>query len=375
MENAINSVETETKQPQQEDVGAVCAELAALQKQADDVDAVRVSELTDPMLMQNDDRFVLFPITYAEIWKMYKKAEASFWTAEEIDMADDVTHWATRLNDGERSFISTVLAFFAASDGIVNENLASRFMKEVQAPEARCFYGFQIMIENIHGETYSLLIDTLIKEQPERMRLFNAHRTMPCVEIKSSWAIKWMSSDRTFAERLIAFAAVEGIFFSASFCAIFWIKRRGIMPGLCMSNEFISRDEGLHTEFAILLYHHLKCRLPESVVHGMIREAVAVEKTFVAGALNVMLIGMNAELMCQYVEFVADHLCVWLGYDKIFNATNPFDWMVSISLEGKSNMFERRTSEYQMSGVALPSASVAARVIESSNGLMYDNDF
>lgn len=280
---------------------------------------------------------------------MYKKAEASFWTAEEIDLSQDQKDWEN-LNDGERHFISHVLAFFAASDGIVNENLAINFMQEVQLPEARCFYGFQIMMENIHAETYSLLIDTYIKKQSEKDYLFNALETVPCVKKKGEWALKWINSEN-FTERLIAFAAVEGIFFSGSFCSIFWLKKRGLMPGLTFSNELISRDEGLHCDFACLLYSMLNEKLPESRVLEIIGDAVEFEKEFVTDALPVDLIGMNAKLMSQYIEFVADRLLVSLGCSKLYNATNPFDFMEMISLQGKTNFFEKRVGEYQKAGV------------------------
>ncbi|KUG07024.1 ribonucleoside-diphosphate reductase [Solirubrum puertoriconensis] len=281
---------------------------------------------------------------------MYKKAEASFWTAEEIDLSQDQKDWEN-LNDGERHFISHVLAFFAASDGIVNENLAVNFMQEVQMPEARCFYGFQVMMENIHSETYSLLIDTYIKDPKQKDYLFNALETVPAVTKKGQWAIKWINSEN-FTERLIAFAAVEGIFFSGSFCSIFWLKKRGLMPGLTFSNELISRDEGLHCDFACLLYEkYLVNKLPEARVHEIIRDAVSIEQEFVTDALPVNLIGMNAQLMSQYIEFVADRLLVALGYRKIYNATNPFDFMEMISLQGKTNFFEKRVGEYQKAGV------------------------
>lgn len=301
------------------------------------------------LLQENKDRFVLLPIKYPEIWKMYKKHEASFWTAEEIDLSPDLKDWE-RLNNDERHFIKHVLAFFAASDGIVNENLAVNFMKEVQLPEARCFYGFQIMIENIHSETYSLLIDTYIKDPAEKNRLFHAIDTVPCVQKKAQWALRWIN-DGSFAERLVAFAAVEGIFFSGSFCSIFWLKKRGLMPGLSFSNELISRDEGLHCDFACLLYSMLETKLSQERIHAIIRDAVENEHEFVTDALPVSLIGMNSKLMCQYIEFVADRLLVALGYDKIYNATNPFDFMETISLQGKTNFFEKRVAEYQKAGV------------------------
>lgn len=306
--------------------------------------------MTEPILIENKDRFVLFPIKHNAIWEMYKKAEASFWTAEEIDLAQDLQDWSTKLNDDERHFIKHVLAFFAASDGIVNENLAINFLNEVQYPEARCFYGFQVMIENIHSETYSLLIDTYIKDPIEKDKLFHAIETVPCVGKKAEWAIKWIGSS-SFAERLIAFAAVEGIFFSGSFCSIFWLKKRGFMPGLSFSNELISRDEGLHCDFACLIYNQLKNKLSSERVTEIITNAVLIEKEFVSDALPVRLIGMNSELMCQYIEFVADRLLQSLGCPKFYNATNPFPFMEMISLQGKTNFFEKRVAEYQKAGV------------------------
>ncbi|GAB2953278.1 ribonucleotide-diphosphate reductase subunit beta [Hymenobacter coalescens] len=304
----------------------------------------------EPLLVENPNRFVLFPIQNDDVWQMYKKAEASFWTAEEIDLSQDQKDWEG-LNDGERHFISHVLAFFAASDGIVNENLAVNFMQEVQMPEARCFYGFQVMMENIHSETYSLLIDTYIKDPKQKDYLFNALETVPAVAKKGEWAIKWINSEN-FTERLIAFAAVEGIFFSGSFCSIFWLKKRGLMPGLTFSNELISRDEGLHCDFACLLYErYLQHKLPQERVHEIIRDAVRIEQEFVTDALPVNLIGMNAQAMSQYIEFVADRLLVSLGYQKIYNASNPFDFMEMISLQGKTNFFEKRVAEYQKAGV------------------------
>lgn len=304
----------------------------------------------EPILIENKDRFVLFPIKHQEIWDMYKKAEASFWVAEEIDLMNDLNDWNVKLNDNERYFIKNVLAFFAASDGIVNENLAVNFMNEVQYPEARCFYGYQIMIENIHSETYSLLIDTYIKDTEEKNHLFHAMETVPAVKQKAEWAMRWIQNGN-FAERLIAFAAVEGIFFSGSFCSIFWLKKRGLMPGLCFSNELISRDEGLHCDFACLLYRELKNKLPESLVKEIITDAVSIEQKFVSDSLPVNLIGMNSELMCQYIEFVADRLLISLGYTKVYNSQNPFDFMELISLQGRTNFFERRVGEYQKRGV------------------------
>lgn len=304
----------------------------------------------EPILKENKDRFVLFPIKHIQIWEMYKQAEASFWTAEEIDLAQDLNDWNNKLNNDEKHFIKSVLAFFAASDGIVNENLAINFLNEVQYPEARCFYGFQIMIENIHSETYSLLIDTYINDNTEKDRLFHAIDTFPAVGEKAKWALKWIENGN-FVERLVAFAAVEGIFFSGSFCSIFWLKKRGLMPGLSFSNELISRDEGLHCDFACLLYNQLQNKLPVDKVQEIITNAVSIEKEFVTEAIPVKLIGMNADLMCQYIEFVADRLLVALGCPKVYNASNPFDFMELISLQNKTNFFEKRVAEYQKSGV------------------------
>ena len=282
---------------------------------------------------------------------MYKKAQASFWTAEELDLSKDRKDWEA-LPEKEQHFIKHVLAFFAASDGIVNENLAANFMKEVQWPEARCFYGFQIAMENIHSEVYSLLIDTYIKDAVDKTKLLNAIETVPCVKKKAEWAIHWMESEEAeFASRLMAFAAVEGIFFSGAFCSIFWLKERGIMPGLTTSNEFISRDEGLHTEFACLLYSHLNHKLSKTKAHKMIREAVRCEKDFIIDALPCALIGMNSKMMGQYIEFVADRLLVQLGYPKIWETANPFPFMERISLEGKDNFFEKRVTNYSKAGV------------------------
>lgn len=301
------------------------------------------------LLEENKDRFVLFPINYPKIWEMYKTSVQGFWTAEEVDLQADQKDWE-RLSNDERHFIKHVLAFFAASDGIVNENLAINFMNEVQLPEARCFYGFQIMMENIHSEMYSLLIDTYIKDSTERNYLLHAIDTIPCVTKKAEWALRWIKNG-TFAERLIAFAAVEGIFFSGSFCSIFWLKKRGLMPGLCTSNEFISRDEGMHCDFACLLYDMLENKLPKETVQAIIRDAVEIEHEFVTDAIPVSLIGMNAKLMRQYIEFVADRLLVSLGCSKIYNSTNPFDFMEMISLQGKTNFFEKRVSEYKKASV------------------------
>jgi ribonucleoside-diphosphate reductase beta chain len=304
----------------------------------------------EPILQDNKDRFVLFPIKHHDMWNMYKDAEASFWTAEEIDLSSDLSDWKDRLSEDEKHFIKHVLAFFAASDGIVNENLAVNFMQEVQYPEARCFYGYQIMIENIHSETYSLLIDTYIKDPVEKDKMFHAVETLDCVKRKAEWALKWISNG-SFAERLIAFAAVEGIFFSGSFCSIFWLKKRGLMPGLSFSNELISRDEGQHCDFACLIYNQLINKLAPSAVIEIIKNAVEIEKEFVTDALPVKLIGMNSAMMCQYIEFVADRLLQSLNIHKIYNTTNPFDFMELISLQNKTNFFEKRVAEYQKAGV------------------------
>ena len=305
----------------------------------------------EPILEENENRFVIFPIQHHDIWEWYKKQEACFWTAEEIDLHQDLTDWQNKLSDDERYFIKHILAFFAASDGIVNENLAENFVNEVQYSEVKFFYGFQIMMENIHSETYSLLIDTYVKDEKEKDQLFNAIETFPAIKKKADWALKWIDSD-SFAERLIAFAAVEGIFFSGAFCSIYWLKKRGLMPGLTFSNELISRDEGLHCDFACLLYtKHLKNMLPKEQVAGIIQDAVEIEKEFVTDALPVRLIGMNSDLMSQYIEFVADRLLVELGNEKIYNATNPFGFMEMISIQGKTNFFEKRVGEYQKAGV------------------------
>lgn len=307
--------------------------------------------LVEPILKENKDRFVIFPIQHSDIWEFYKKAEASFWTAEEIDLSQDLKDWKDTMNDDEKHFIKHVLAFFAASDGIVNENLAENFVAEVQYTEAKFFYGFQIAVENIHSETYSLLIDTYVKDPKEKDYLFHAIETMDCVKKKADWALRWID-EGSFAERLIAFAAVEGIFFSGSFCSIFWLKKRGLMPGLSFSNELISRDEGLHCDFACLLYNnHLVNKLSEETIQFIIKDAVEIEKEFVTDALPVKLIGMNSDLMCQYIEFVADRLLTELGCAKVYNSSNPFDFMEMISLQGKTNFFEKRVGEYQKAGV------------------------
>lgn len=305
----------------------------------------------EPILKENPNRFVLFPIVHHDIWQVYKSAEASFWTAEEIDLSADLVDWSTKLNDNERHFIKHVLAFFAASDGIVNENLAENFVREVQYTEAKFFYGFQIMMENIHSETYSLLIDTYIKDTAEKNYLFNAIETLDCVKKKAEWALRWIKNG-SFTERLVAFAAVEGIFFSGSFCSIFWLKKRGLMPGLTFSNELISRDEGMHCDFACLLYNqHIVNKLSKESIREIIVQAVEIEREFVTDAIPVRLIGMNAELMSQYIEFVADRLLTELGNEKVYNTTNPFDFMELISVQGKTNFFEKRVAEYQKAGV------------------------
>jgi len=309
--------------------------------------------IPEPLLKEDKSRFVLFPIKHDDIWEMYKKAEASFWTAEEIDLAADTKDWE-KLTDNEKFFVSHVLAFFAASDGIVNENLAMNFSSEVQSSEARCFYGFQIAIENIHSEVYSLLIDTYVKDVNEKSRLLNAIETVSCVQKKANWALKWCNRENaSFAERIVAFAAVEGIFFSGSFCSIFWLKKRGLMPGLCFSNELISRDEGMHCDFACLIYSKLVNKLPQEQIYNIIGNAVEIECEFVRDALPVELLGMNSGLMSQYIEFCADRLLVALGCDKKYKTVNPFDWMEMISLQGKTNFFEKRVSEYSKNGVGV----------------------
>jgi len=300
------------------------------------------------MLAPDDNRFVMFPIKYDDIWQMYKKQVDCFWRAEEIDLTKDINDWNS-LNADEKTFISMILAFFAASDGIVLENLAERFMSEVQVAEARAFYGFQIAMENIHSETYSLLIETYIKDSDEKSRLFNAINVFPCIKKKSDWAQKWIHDNRSsFATRLVAFACVEGIFFSGAFCSIYWMKKRGLMPGLTFSNELISRDEALHCEFAILMYSKLVKKMSKAKFNELIKEAVEIETEFICEALPCRLIGMNSVLMTQYIQFVADRLCLQMGYDKIFNSANPFDFMELISLESKTNFFEKRNDSYAL---------------------------
>jgi ribonucleoside-diphosphate reductase beta chain len=305
----------------------------------------------EPILQENKNRFVIFPIKHHDIWEWYKKMEASFWTAEEIDLSQDLNDWNNKLSDDERYFVKHILAFFAASDGIVNENLAENFVNEVQYAEAKFFYGFQIMMENIHSETYSLLIDTYVKDEAEKDQLFNALEVFPAIKKKADWALKWIESD-SFAERLIAFAAVEGIFFSGAFCSIYWLKKRGLMPGLTFSNELISRDEGVHCDFAVHLHnHHLVNKVPKERIREIIVQALDIEREFITESLPVSLIGMNATLMTQYLEFVADRLLVELGCDREYNTNNPFDFMDMISLQGKTNFFEKKVAEYQKAGV------------------------
>ena len=307
--------------------------------------------VVEPILQENKNRFVIFPIKHQDIWEWYKKMEASFWTAEEIDLSQDLNDWNNKLNKDEKYFIKHILAFFAASDGIVNENLAENFVNEVQYAEAKFFYGFQIMMENIHSETYSLLIDTYVKDEAEKADLFNALEVFPAIKKKADWAIKWIDSD-SFAERLIAFAAVEGIFFSGAFCAIFWLKKRGLMPGLTFSNELISRDEGVHCDFAVHLHnHHLINKVPKDRIRTIIVDALNIEREFITESLPVSLIGMNSNLMTQYLEFVTDRLLVELGCDREYNTPNPFDFMDMISLQGKTNFFEKKVAEYQKAGV------------------------
>ena len=305
----------------------------------------------EPILQPNDNRFVIFPIQHNDLWEWYKKQQACFWTAEEIDLQSDVIDWTTKLTDDERYFIKHILAFFAASDGIVNENLAENFVNEVQYSEAKFFYGFQIMMENVHSETYSLLIDTYVKDEVEKDRLFRAIEVFPAIRKKADWALKWIESD-SVAERLIAFAAVEGIFFSGAFCSIFWLKKRGLLPGLTFSNELISRDEGMHADFAVHLHNnHIVNRVSPERIREIIIDALNIEREFITESLPVSLIGMNSKLMTQYLEFVADRLLLEFGCEKEYEATNPFDFMEMISLEGKTNFFEKRVSEYQKAGV------------------------
>ncbi|MCK0190514.1 ribonucleotide-diphosphate reductase subunit beta [Arenibacter sp. F20364] len=310
-----------------------------------------MSAAIEPILQENLNRFVIFPIKHHDLWDWYKKCEASFWTAEEIDLHTDLNDWTNKLNSDERYFIKHILAFFAASDGIVNENLAENFVSEVQYAEAKFFYGFQIMMENIHSETYSLLIDTYVKDEKEKDLLFNAIENFPAIKKKADWALKWIESP-SFAERLIAFAAVEGIFFSGAFCSIFWLKKRGLMPGLTFSNELISRDEGMHCDYAVHLHNnHLVNKVPKARITEILVDALNIEREFITESLPASLIGMNSKLMTQYLEFVTDRLLVELECDKVYNSTNPFDFMDMISLQGKTNFFEKRVAEYQKAGV------------------------
>ena len=326
-----------------------------------------VSEANEPMLDVQANRYVIFPIQHEDFWKMYKKAEANFWTSEELDLSKDLTDWE-KLNDNEQYFIKMVLAFFAASDGIVNENLVERFCNEVQILEAKFFYGFQVAMENIHSETYSLLIDTYIKDRSEKMKLLNALDHFPSIKKKADWAIKWINDkDSSFATRIIGFAAVEGIFFSGAFCSIFWLKKRGLMPGLCHSNELISRDEGLHTDFAVLMYHNLVNKPSPEHVQDIIKDAVLIEKEFITESLSCELIGMNKALMSQYIEYIADRLLLTLGLEKVYHSENPFDWMEMISVQGKTNFFEKRVGEY--SNKANPN------IDKGKNEITFNNDF
>lgn len=326
--------------------------------------------VVEPILQENKNRFVIFPIKHHDIWEWYKKMEASFWTAEEIDLSQDLNDWNNKLNHDEKYFIKHILAFFAASDGIVNENLAENFVNEVQYAEAKFFYGFQIMMENIHSETYSLLIDTYVKDEAEKADLFNALEVFPAIKKKADWAIKWIDSD-SFAERLIAFAAVEGIFFSGAFCAIFWLKKRGLMPGLTFSNELISRDEGVHCDFAVHLHqHHLINKVPKDRIRTIIIDALNIEREFITESLPVSLIGMNSNLMTQYLEFVTDRLLVELGCEREYNTPNPFDFMDMISLQGKTNFFEKKVAEYQKAGVMNSGSGTA-----DAQKISFDADF
>ena len=319
------------------------------------------------LLDESKNRYVIFPIQHDKFWEMYKKSEANFWTTEELDLSKDMVDW-NQLTDNEQTFIKHILAFFAASDGIVNENLVERFTQEVQLLEAKFFYIFQMAMENIHSETYSLLIDTYIKDPKEKDYLFNAIDTIPSIQKKAKWALKWISDkDSPFINRIIGFAAVEGIFFSGAFCSIFWLKKRGLMPGLCHSNELISRDEGMHTEFAVLMYHNLLNKPSQKIVYQIIQEAVEIEKEFITESLSCELIGMNKKLMSQYIEFVADRLLKMFHLDPIYNTPNPFDWMEMISIQGKTNFFEKRVGEY--SNKANPN------IDQSKNEINFDEDF
>ncbi|KAK2069305.1 hypothetical protein P8C59_003896 [Phyllachora maydis] len=379
-ENSPVDVEVATLEAQIEPGKAINKPVTEAPKKIEVASAFKPDD-DEPLLRENPQRFVLFPIQYHEIWQMYKKAEASFWTAEEIDLSKDLHDWNNRIKDDEKYFISHILAFFAASDGIVNENLVERFSSEVQIPEARCFYGFQIMMENIHSETYSLLIDTYVKDPAQKTHLFNAVDTIPCIRKKADWALKWIADkDASFAQRLVAFAAVEGIFFSGAFASIFWLKKRGLMPGLTFSNELISRDEGLHTDFACLLFSHLHHRPSKDLIRDIIVDAVKIEQEFLTEALPCALLGMNSTLMKQYIEFVADRLLVALGNEKIYRSSNPFDFMENISLGGKTNFFEKRVGEYQKAGVMASTKKVADETAAANGstdeaGIFFDEDF
>lgn len=333
-----------------------------------DVEINNNTNINEPILQENKNRFVLFPIKYQKIWQAYKKAESSFWTAEEIDFSKDLQDWEHKMTDNERYFIKNIIAFFAGSDGIVNENLLEHLSLEVQIPEARCFYGFQVAIENIHSEVYSLLIDTYVKDVAEKNRLLNAIEEIPCVKRKAEWALKWINKkDAKFADRLVAFSIVEGIFFSGSFCAIFWLKKRGLMPGLTFSNELISRDEGMHTDFAVLLYQHLNNKLENDMIYSIIQEAVEIEKEFITESIPCAMIGMNSKLMSQYIEFVADRLLQQYGLAKLYNSENPFEFMELISMENKTNFFEKRVSEYSLANVKTD--------MDSNNDITFDAAF
>jgi ribonucleotide reductase beta subunit family protein with ferritin-like domain len=317
------------------------------------------------ILQENKNRYVLFPIKYNSMYELYKKAESTFWTASEIDLVKDNNDWEYSLNDNERNFIKNIIGFFAGSDGIIMENLAQRFLREIQIPEARAFYSYQIFNESIHSETYSLLIDTYIKDVEEKNKIFNSIENIPCVAKKAQWAYKWIeNTDVSFATRLLSFAIVEGVFFSGSFCAIYWLKKRGVMPGLTFSNELISRDEGLHCEFACLLYSYIKNKVPQSIVYEIFQEAVNIEKEFITESIPCAMIGMNSTMMCQYIEFISNRLLLQLGYDKLFDAENPFDFMELISLRPKTNFFELRVGEYTKSTIN-----------ENSNNFNFSNDF
>lgn len=340
--------------------------MGSLKNETEHFNEEEEEEEDEPILMEQNQRFCMFPIRYQQLWEMYKKSQASFWTAEEVDLSLDVQQWQN-LTESEKRFISHILAFFAASDGIVLENLAARFLNDIQIPEARAFYGFQIAMENVHSEMYSLLLETFIKDPKEKYKLFNAIENIPCIARKANWALNWIKSSNSFAERLVAFACVEGIFFSGSFCSIFWLKKRGLMPGLTFSNELISRDEGLHCDFACLLYSLLRKKLPWEKVDEIVHEAVEIETEFVCESLPCALIGMNATLMSQYIKFVADRLLVALGCQKKYNVENPFDWMEFISLQGKANFFERRVGDYQK-------ASVMSNLQDGSQNFVFKMD-